>query len=374
MNEDKIRAWYIGDIFAPENNLAAYLHVPEDIASRLVLDPDDPEYVFVSPFIYGNAKWFYEFKKYYYLNNDSDYSKVFIFHSLEAVEPDLNIFDYAITCCSLINCSGRTYRVPPNLLWLNAENYVNAFTYQDALNKIKNNNVKFCNFIYSNSSAHPIRDQLFYKLSEYKRVDSLGPHLNNVNTEGSRAAEDWYKISVELKSNYKFSIAAENAVFNGYTSEKLLSSFQAHTVPIYFGNPKVASEYNPEAFINVNDYADLDALLKKIKEIDEDDELWAKMVSAPWQTDEQIEDYNQKVLNYKSFVKNLFNFNVNIKEKKRLPVGTWATWYANWYMNRDYVLLPQRHGLDLKLRQAARCVLKSLGLINYYDKLKTKLR
>ena len=366
-----LRIFYLGWSTAHQNSMDfinSFLHAPEDIRSRLVLDPENPEYVFVFPFIYTDTNLFDEFKKYYYINKDSDYSKVFIYHSGEAIEPDLNIFDYAATPCSAIQEDERICRIHPNIYWLNSENYINTFTYQDALNKVKNNNLKFCNFIYSNPNAHPIRDQLFYKLSEYKRVDSLGPHLNNVNTQGSRRDDNWQQISVDLKSNYKFTIAVENAQLRGYTTEKLLTSFQAHTVPIYFGNPNITEEYNPEAFINFYDYENLDSLMAKIKEIDEDDELWAKMVSAPWQTEAQLDDYNKQLANYHNFLRKIFA-PTSIEEKIKRPVGTLGQWYRYWFFNRKEPIGP----IELKLRQIAQKILISLGLLGAVHNILKKL-
>lgn len=48
-----------------------------------------------------------------------------------------------------------------------------------------------------------MRDKLFYNLSEYKRVDSLGKHLNNVNTKGTGYLGH-HKDCVTLKEPYKF--------------------------------------------------------------------------------------------------------------------------------------------------------------------------
>ena len=62
---------------------------------------------------------------------------------------------------------------------------------------------------------------------------------------GDRAQQNWMESSVEQKSYYKFTIAAENAAFPGYTSEKLMTSFQAHSIPIYWGNRDVVDEFNP---------------------------------------------------------------------------------------------------------------------------------
>ena len=303
----------------------------DEIKSRLVWDYKDPEYVFSTTWQYVNRDYFNTFKRLYL----KDKSRIYIFIGDEALNPDLNIFDYAITFNCNLQDGDRICRIPPGLfLDLPVHNNI---TYQEALNKVKNDNLKFCNFIYSNPDAHPLRDQLFYKLSEYKHVDSHGPHLNNTGTKRSREKQNYQEIGINIKSKYKFSIAAENAILNGYTSEKLLTSLKAHTVPIYFGNPKVADEFNPEAFINFNalDF-NFDALLAKVKEIDEDDELWAKMVSAPWHTHEQIEYINKQAENYKNFINNIFDPSVPLHQKKRVPMGTWADRYYKSYFTREY--------------------------------------
>ena len=61
MAEDKIRIYYIGEASRPENSLdyiKMYLHAPEDISSRLVLDAENPEYIVVLPFIYCSPTLF----------------------------------------------------------------------------------------------------------------------------------------------------------------------------------------------------------------------------------------------------------------------------------------------------------------------------
>ena len=112
----------------------------------------------------------------------------------------------------------------------------------------------------------------------------------------------WSELSRMIKSKYKFSIASENARYKGYTSEKLLTSFEAHTVPIYWGNPYVTEEFNPEAFVNCMDYESFDEVVKRVKEIDEDDDLWAYMVSRQWQTDEQKKSSEQLFVRYLRFI------------------------------------------------------------------------
>ncbi|MBQ3625133.1 MAG: hypothetical protein II948_00095 [Synergistaceae bacterium] len=303
-----------------------------DIKSRLVQDWEDPQYVFATTWQYVNRDSFNALKKLYL----KDKQRIYIFIGDEALNPDLNIFDYALTFNCDLKDNDRICRLPPGYFFKLP--VFNNFTYKDALNKVKNNNLKFCNFIYSNPDAHPMRDKLFYKLSEYKRVDSHGPHLNNTGTKRSREDRDYMAVGINIKSNYKFSIAAENAILNGYTSEKLMTSLKAHTVPIYFGNPKAAELYNPEAFINFNELDfNFDTLMARVKEIDENDELWAKMVSAPWHTEQQLAKLNQQVLNYENFIKNIFDLSVPLSKKKRVPMGYWADNYLRCYFTRKFI-------------------------------------
>lgn len=99
---------------------------------------------------------------------------------------------------------------------------------------------RFCSFLYASSTAHPDRDRFFHLLNRYRRVDSGGDHLNNMGTRaaGPRLARTWVRDAIEFRKPYKFSIAFENALHNGCTTEKLPSAFLADTVPIYRGNPR----------------------------------------------------------------------------------------------------------------------------------------
>ena len=116
--------------------------------------------------------------------------------------------------------------------------------------------------------------------------------------------------------------------------EKLLTSFEAHTVPIYWGNPYVTEEFNPEAFVNCMDYESFDEVVKRVKEIDEDDDLWAYMVSRQWQTDEQKKSSEQLFVRYLRFMENIFTQPVALA--KRRPEGTFTQIYERWFFQRKY--------------------------------------
>lgn len=289
----------------------------------LIPDPVSPDYLIVSEHLYVSRRarrWF---------NRMNDGRRVTLFFVGEAIFPDMNLFDYAVSFDRGLSLDDRVCRMP-TFDFLHAD----LFTDQPAAPRAHAvealcEKTGFCNFLYANPRAHPMRDQLFYRLSEYKRVDALGPHLNNVGGVGSRASANWRQEAVELKRPYKFSIACENAVYNGYVTEKILSSFQALTVPIYWGDPFIAAEFNPRAFVNANDYADLDGVVRAVREIDQDDDRWIQMVSEPILTDDQWSRYRADHNRYAAFTEHIFA--QDLASAKRVPQGYWPRRYRRWF-------------------------------------------
>lgn len=277
-----------------------YLKIGDELDGiELIWDLNNPEICFATEVIYTNSDYWKLFKKI------SKVSKINVFYSIEAMTIDLNLFDIGITFDSTL-CGHRFCQVlPPE------DNYNGFLTkYENDIKTLDQakgllTNKKFCNFLYSNYNAHPMRDHLFYEISKYKKVDSLGKHLNNVGIRGT----GWYGHAldcVKIKSNYKFSIACENAWFPGYTTEKLLTSLEAHTVPIYFGNKDVALDVNPECFINVMEYDNIEDVIDRIKEIDTNDDLWCEMISKPWYVEKQQKNKENRRQNYFKMMKRIF--------------------------------------------------------------------
>jgi hypothetical protein len=178
----------------------------------------------------------YDFAKY-------DCVKIACIH--ECIYPNLNAYDYAILFSTDVygNRIFHGKACITNLLFKNSyDNNFNRdkFSYEDLL-LIKGGGAQ----VVSNGMANPIRDEFFYKFSEYKQVASGGMHLNNV---GGRVSNEH-----EFLKKYKFSFALEPAQ-NYMPGEKLLQSFGAHTIPIFFGHPEVCKEYSTKAFVNFYDY------------------------------------------------------------------------------------------------------------------------
>ncbi len=224
-----------------------------------------------------------------------------IFFTGEALTPNFCECDYAIAFDNM-SFGSRYMRRP---VWLFNPNGLNAcdLTDEQALNR------KFCNFIYSNAKdgwATKLRQDFAKKLMEYKKVDCPGKVLNNMppNSISDRDG-DWQKGKLDFIKDYKFTIAFENCDFDGYTTEKMLDPLAAHSIPIYWGNPSVKNDFNEQAFICANGYEErLDELVKKVIELDKDDEKYLKML----RTYPMTESYDPKEMEkLELFLKDIFS-------------------------------------------------------------------
>lgn len=259
-------------------------HLNEDIlykwlkAHYIVELSDEPQYVIYSCFGYEHLK----------------YNCIRIFYTGENVAPDFNECDYAISFEDIV-FGDRHLKMP------------NFFKYKDSIDEINNThgkqdsdyllNRKFCNYVFSNGNAAQERSDIFDKLSMYKMVDSGGNFRNNIG----------YRVEDKLsfQKGYKFSIAYENNSHKGYTTEKILQAFAANTIPIYWGDPCVSEYFNEKAFINANDYSNNDELIKRIIDLDNDDDKYLEMVNEPVWSSPDI--YQSKMDQLDSFMDNIFS-------------------------------------------------------------------
>ena len=312
-----------------------------ELASRLVIDEKNPDYIIATD------KSFLTYKACNKLRDYFSHSKksIFIFFTIECFEADLNLFDYVVTLNSDLRCGDRAAY---NITYIH-DIGDNTLTREDA-RKILENAPKFCNFIYSHEQE--TRDSLFHMLSRYKRVDSLGNHLNNTGIHSERYAKNWYQDSINLKTGYKFSLAMENSAYKGYTTEKIISSLQAHTVPIYWGDPAVTELINPKAFINCADYDSFDEVIERVKEIDNDDEKWLDMVTQPWQTEEQKAKTLQIINEYYKFMHNIFY--QDIKKAHRLPESIWGNRFKDSFTGVVGIIPPVHVRIYWKLKKLLR--------------------
>lgn len=294
---------------------------------EIVIDLDNFNYILVViSHVIADKKLYKWFRDVYSTD------KVVIFYGDEAISPDMNIFDYAITFDDALFMQDRIFRRPTILnVWGGGEiQKESCLDFERAESEYLRR--RFCNFIYSNAYANETREAIFHSLSVYQRVDALGKVLHNYDAEVTRDRSDWFRLSIKQKENYRFSIAAENSSFSGYTSEKLISSFLAHSIPIYWGNPNVEKEFNGEAFINCHKFESLDEVRDEVIRINENKELWCYMVAQPWRTKKQISEQEEQIKAYKTFIRNIFD--KDCKDAKRVYQGA-AVWnYIDFFFNK----------------------------------------
>lgn len=145
-------------------------------------------------------------------------------------------------------------------------------------------------------------------MAQYKHVDCPGKVLHNIDIETLPGRTDtlWNKGKIALLSNYKFNIAFENSNTDGYITEKLSDAFQACTIPVYWGSAGNITPFPREAMIYANDYDNIDSLIARIKQVDEDDELYLSMLHAnPLYNNDFINEFQKRELARKRFIEHI---------------------------------------------------------------------
>ena len=141
---------------------------------------------------------------------------------------------------------------------------------------------RFCAFMYSHASME--RDRLLRIINGYKSVDILGPYPDVGQTTDRYVYNDtvtFYDLAVKHYRKYKFVIAGENSVAEGYITEKIINAMLAYSIPIYIGAPDVSHSFNPGSFINANGMKDSE-ILHLIKFLDTNDVAYEQMLKTPW--------------------------------------------------------------------------------------------
>ncbi len=285
---------------------------------EFVIDPISPDYLIITELIFYSKparERFFELLK---------SRPIVIYFPFEFICADMNYMDYAIVWDRHFKVTDRVCRIPTLYRYKTLTTYFTEPRRFDesALDR------KFCNFIYSNSGAHPYRDKLFYELNTYKRVDSLGGWLNNTGNEWTRKQKNWLDLSIEMKGNYKFTISANNHWFVGGIDEKLLTTYAAGSIPIFWGDPTVGEEFNPDSIIDCSKYKTFEELIDFIREIDNDDELYMSMLNAPIQLEWQKKKDDELISEYLDFIRNIFK--VDKEDARRAGEGSARNAYMDF--------------------------------------------
>lgn len=188
-----------------------------------------------------------------------------IFYTGENDYPNFNECDYALSFHDM-DANGRNLRYP-----------LYALESEDNLIKVDDKTAiarPFCSLVMSNSiMCDPRRLQIYEAVNAYHKVESGGAYNNTI---GHRVDDKQAFIS-----GFKFNLALENSMLDGYVTEKITDAFGASTVPIYWGGCMAKTDFNPLSFINVADYPSIDAFIKDLKAIDADTDRYLELLHQP---------------------------------------------------------------------------------------------
>lgn len=210
-------------------------------------------------------------------HHQADRSKVKkIFYTGENKRPNYSDCDYSLTF-DFPDYGGRNIRLP---LWLMQIDWFNKVDYGNPKFVIppselresrysKTRKTQFCCIVFNNPI--PIRIEILNKLSKYKDIHCYGNLIGNLGYGEDK--------KYEVISNYKFNICFENGIHSGYYTEKPIHAKVAGCLPVYWADENCNKDFNTNSFINLNDFRDMDALVERIIQLDQNEEEYNHVAS-----------------------------------------------------------------------------------------------
>ncbi|MEI6884482.1 MAG: glycosyltransferase family 10 [Bacteroidota bacterium] len=275
----------------------------------------------------------------FYSNYGKDFQKyqcTRIFFTVENLRPNYHECDYAFSFD--LDPSEKHFRFPSYCFYGNPYPYYGDpenLTKPKDPEQIISQKKKFCCFIVSNP-FNKIRNTFFHELSKYKQVDSGGRFLNNLGHVVSNKSD--------FLKEYKFAITFENESYPGYTTEKIFEAMQVNTIPVYWGNPFISSEFNTRSFINCHDLPDFKQAVDQIIRIDNDDALYARYLNEPY----FIENKVPQPIREDTVLRKLISI---IENNNHIPVGITEKNYSYIRNFADLLTKPISYFLPLSVKK-----------------------
>lgn len=248
-----------------------------DVLSKhynIIRDDNDPDYLIFGDSNFGENHYNYPRAKK-------------IFFTGENVRPNYFTYNHAITFDH--ENSPKHYRLPLYVLemWAIAKDSPNVTTdYHYLVNKKIdaevewNKKVRFASYIQSNPNC-VLRSQFVEFLIKNRSVDSGGPHMNTIGRIIPRDRQ----LKINFFNESKFGIAFENGSYPGYVTEKLIDSYYANTIPVYWGSSTVNRDFNPKSFINAADFKNFSDLLEYMRALSNNKNEYLDILTQPAFTD-----------------------------------------------------------------------------------------
>lgn len=232
---------------------------------EFVIDQSNPDLLVYS--LYGNQHLRYNCKKLQIIGENSF--------------PNFNECDYAISPHYI--SFDRHCRIP--FYAFNKEYQLLIDWYIDRVADPEKR--KFCCGLITNGiNADPFRDEFVKQLNKAMPIDSVGKWLNTTGwtiqnrPEFAENRDSIYTnpAKIRLCRNYKYTLALENSLVDGYHTEKITDAFAAYSVPIYWGSKSISNEFNSGSYINVADFGTIQEAVDYILSIS--DEEYAEMLNC----------------------------------------------------------------------------------------------
>jgi len=210
-----------------------------------------------------------------------------VFVTGENVEPDMSRCDFAVTF-SRATADARHFRCPNWVSKLFAEGaHPRDLLVENQYRRSDRARPNFCALIARNQV--PNRLALASALSKVGIVDAPSAVIGNHPPIGPRWSD-----KIEFLRLYRFAIAFENAAHPGYTTEKLPDALYAGTVPLYWGDPEIAADFNTGRFLNLADFTAMDELADMVAYLDCDPGAWRSMSEQPAYVDDTLPECAQE--------------------------------------------------------------------------------
>lgn len=237
-----------------------------------VVEPKKADLIFFSVFGNSNEKLKYKFKKKIFYTGEP--------YPTDSIKSDLRItFD-------LDDKNGTNFRLPNWYMyfdWFDENKYKDKNQWRFPLDYISSENeffnrtkTKFCSFVFSKPNES--REKYIKLFSNYKKIDLYGNRYDSNSLNKALPNGQYFKF--DTISNYKFDLALENTIKDGYHTEKLLESRLAGCLPLYYGAKTVDEDFNKQGFIDILQYKD-DELLDLLQEIDNNEQKYLEYKKQP---------------------------------------------------------------------------------------------
>jgi hypothetical protein len=204
-------------------------------------------------------------------------------------EPVLPCYESYDVCLTSVNRIANVVDLPLAVMYIHCNHFLPRLLNPSIVMQIPQH---FCSFIVSNPKCQ-IRNEIFYRLNKYKKVNSMGGFENNMN--GTISNPYWSNEYLNIIGSHKFMICAENTKMETYSTEKIVNPYLARTIPIYWGTHNIKNIFNPDSMLFLEDESEeaKEQLINKIIELDTNDEKYLEFINRPIFTEQNKRYWNE---------------------------------------------------------------------------------